>query len=32
VRVSIEALHNQHRTGNIHECHIVLSVPGRTWW
>jgi ribosomal subunit interface protein len=28
VRVSIEALHNQHRTGNIHECHITLMVPG----
>jgi ribosomal subunit interface protein len=28
VRVSIEALHNQHRTGNVHECHITLMVPG----
>jgi len=28
-RVSIEALHNQHRTGNVHDVHIVLSVPGR---
>lgn len=28
-RVSIEALHRQHRTGNLHECHIVLSLPGR---
>jgi cold shock CspA family protein/ribosome-associated translation inhibitor RaiA len=28
-RVTVEALHNQHRTGNIHEVHIVLSVPGR---
>jgi len=28
VRVSVEALHNQHRTGNIHECHITLMVPG----
>src|SRR4051794_26060121 len=28
-RVSIEALHNQHRTGNVHEVHIILSVPGR---
>jgi cold shock CspA family protein/ribosome-associated translation inhibitor RaiA len=28
-RVSIEALHNQHRTGNVHEVHIVLSLPGR---
>ena len=28
-RVTVEALHNQHRTGNLHEVHIVLSVPGR---
>ena len=28
-RVSVEALHNQHRTGNVFEVHIVLSVPGR---
>ena len=28
-RVSVEALHRQHRTGNIYECHIVVSVPGR---
>jgi len=28
-RVSVEALHNQHKTGNIAEVHIVLSVPGR---
>jgi cold shock CspA family protein/ribosome-associated translation inhibitor RaiA len=28
-RVSIEALHNQHRTGNVFDVHIVLSVPGR---
>ena len=28
VRVSIEALHNQHRTGNVYECHINLMVPG----
>jgi len=28
-RVSVEALHRQHRTGNIYECHIVLSMPGR---
>jgi cold shock CspA family protein len=27
-RVSIEALHKQHRTGNIYEVHIVLMVPG----
>ncbi len=28
-RVSVEALHKQHRTGNPFEVHIVLSVPGR---
>jgi len=28
-RVSIEALHNQHQTGNLCEVHIVLSLPGR---
>jgi cold shock CspA family protein len=28
-RVSIEGLHNQHRTGNVYEVHIVLSVPGK---
>jgi cold shock CspA family protein/ribosome-associated translation inhibitor RaiA len=28
-RVSVEALHRQHRTGNVYECHIVLSMPGR---
>ncbi len=28
-RVSVEALHRQHQSGNIYECHIVLSVPGR---
>ncbi|HYZ60863.1 MAG TPA: HPF/RaiA family ribosome-associated protein [Acetobacteraceae bacterium] len=28
-RVSVEALHNQHRTGNVWEVHVVLSVPGR---
>ncbi len=28
-RVSVEALHQQHRTGNPYEVHIVLSVPGR---
>jgi cold shock CspA family protein len=28
-RLSVEKLHNQHRTGNIFEVHIVLSVPGR---
>jgi cold shock CspA family protein/ribosome-associated translation inhibitor RaiA len=28
-RVSVEALHQQHETGNVHEVHITLSVPGR---
>lgn len=28
-RVSVEALHQQHRTGNVYEVHIVLSVPGQ---
>ena len=28
-RVSVEALHNQHQTGNLYEVHIILSVPGR---
>lgn len=28
-RVSVEALHNQHQTGNVYEVHVVLSVPGR---
>lgn len=28
-RVSLEALHQQHRTGNLYEAHIVLSVPGK---
>ncbi len=28
-RVSVEALHRQHQSGNIYECHIVMSVPGR---
>jgi cold shock CspA family protein/ribosome-associated translation inhibitor RaiA len=27
-RVSVEKLHNQHRTGNLFEVHITLSVPG----
>lgn len=26
-RVSVEALHKQHRQGNVHECHIELRVP-----
>jgi ribosome-associated translation inhibitor RaiA/cold shock CspA family protein len=28
-RVSIEARHQQHRTGNVYEVHIVLMVPGQ---
>ncbi len=28
-RVSVEALHRQHKTGNVYECHIVMSLPGR---
>ena len=28
-RVTVEALHQQHQTGNAYEVHIVLSVPGR---
>jgi cold shock CspA family protein/ribosome-associated translation inhibitor RaiA len=28
-RVSVEGLHRQHRTGNLMEVHIVLSLPGR---
>jgi cold shock CspA family protein len=28
-RVSVEALHQQHQSGNIYECHIIMSVPGR---
>lgn len=28
-RVAVERLHNQHRTGNVFEVHITLSVPGR---
>lgn len=27
-RVSVEALHRQHRTGNIYEVHITMLVPG----
>ena len=27
-RVSVEKLHNQHRTGNLFEVHVTLSVPG----
>jgi cold shock CspA family protein len=28
-RVSVEALHRQHRTGNIYEVHIIMQVPGK---
>jgi len=28
-RVSVEALHQQHQTGNVPEVHVTLSVPGR---
>ncbi|HQT77281.1 MAG TPA: HPF/RaiA family ribosome-associated protein [Rhodopila sp.] len=28
-RVSVEKLHNRHRTGNIFDVHVVMSVPGR---
>lgn len=28
-RVSIEALHKQHRIGNVFDVHIVLMVPGQ---
>jgi ribosome-associated translation inhibitor RaiA len=28
-RVSVEALHRQHRTGNVHEVHIEIDAPGR---
>jgi cold shock CspA family protein/ribosome-associated translation inhibitor RaiA len=27
-RVSVEALHKQHRTGNVYDVHIELRVPG----
>jgi ribosome-associated translation inhibitor RaiA/cold shock CspA family protein len=27
-RVSVEALHNQHRNGNVYEVHIDMLVPG----
>jgi hypothetical protein len=26
-RVSVEALHRQHRTGNVHEVHIEIDAP-----
>lgn len=28
-RVSVEALHRQHRTGNVHEVHIEIDAPGQ---
>jgi ribosome-associated translation inhibitor RaiA len=28
-RVSVEAPHRQHKTGNLWEIHIILSVPGK---
>lgn len=28
-RVSVERLHTQHRTGNLIEVHIILSLPGK---
>jgi cold shock CspA family protein/ribosome-associated translation inhibitor RaiA len=28
-RVSVEALHRQHHTGNIYEVHVVMTVPGQ---
>lgn len=28
-RVSVEKLHNQHRTGNLFEVHVSLAVPGQ---
>jgi hypothetical protein len=28
-RVSVEALHRQHRTGNVYEVHIEIDAPGR---
>lgn len=28
-RVSVEALHKQHRTGNVYEVHVVMQVPGK---
>jgi ribosome-associated translation inhibitor RaiA len=27
-RVSVERLHTQHRTGNVIDVHVVLSLPG----
>src|SRR5258708_30982485 len=28
-RVSVEAAHQQHQTGNLFEVHIVMTVPGQ---
>ncbi|MBN8909523.1 MAG: HPF/RaiA family ribosome-associated protein [Rhodospirillales bacterium] len=28
-RVAVEAQHRQHRTGNVFEVHVTLSVPGQ---
>lgn len=28
-RVSVEADHKQHRTGNVYQVHIVMTVPGQ---
>jgi ribosome-associated translation inhibitor RaiA len=28
-RVSVEALHRQHRKGNVYEVHIEIDAPGR---
>lgn len=28
-RVSVEALHQQHKKGNLYEVHITLSLPGK---
>jgi len=28
-RVSVEALHRQHQTGNVFDVHVTMSVPGR---
>ncbi len=28
-RVSVEALHQQHQTGNLYEVHVTLSRPGQ---
>jgi len=28
-RVSVEALHKQHRTGNVHDVHIEIEAPGK---